>query len=235
MASLAAAIQFLLVSPAFVRRAFTPAEMGRSTAFYPLVGALLGGMLAAADALLARILPIEVRSAILLALWIVLTGGLHFDGLLDAVDGLLGGDTPERRMQIMRDERIGAYGVAAAGLILLTMFGALNAIPGDRWPVLLAAPVLGRCGISLSIVLLPYARKQGLGRDIKDNARPVHAATALLTTLGAVSLIVWRTGHVTAAFAVADRASRRDTGVPLRPWAHRRHDGRYLRSHQYVD
>ena len=123
----------------------------------------------------------------MLALWIVLTGALHFDGLLDTADGLLGGDTPERRMQIMRDERTGAYGVAAGGLILLTMFGALNAIPGDRWPALVTAPLLGRCGISLCIALLPYARKQGLGRDIKDNARPVHAATALLITLGAVA------------------------------------------------
>ena len=158
MVAFAAAIQFLLISPAFVRRAFTPAEMGRSTAFYPLVGALLGGMLAAVDALLAYILPIEVRSALVLALWIVLTGALHFDGLLDAVDGLLGGGTPKRRMQIMRDERTGAYGVAAGGLILLSMFGALNAIPGERWSALVAAPLLGRCGISLCIAILPYAR-----------------------------------------------------------------------------
>jgi adenosylcobinamide-GDP ribazoletransferase len=202
MAALAAAIQFLLISPAFIRRAFTPEEMGKSTAFYPLVGALLGGILAGADALLGFLFPIEVRSALVIAIWIVLTGALHFDGLLDAADGLLGGGTPERRIQIMRDERTGAYGVAAGGLLLLTVFAALNALPAERWPALITAPILGRCGISLCIALLPYARKQGLGRDIKDHARPVHAAAAVLSSLALVTLIVWRTQQVVAAAAV---------------------------------
>ena len=206
MAALAAAIQFLLISPAFVRRAFTPAELGRSTAFYPLVGALLGGILAAVDALLAHVFPVEVRSALVLALWIVFTGALHFDGLLDSVDGLLGGDTAERRLQIMRDERTGAYAVAAAGLILLAMFSALNAIPGERWPALMTAPLLGRCGISLCIAVLPYPRKRGLGRDFKANARPAYAAAALLSTVGIVALIVWRTGSLRAAAALLTAA-----------------------------
>lgn len=202
MTTIAAAIQFLLISPAFVRRAFTPAEMGRSTAFYPLVGAMLGGMLTAADIALAGILPVEVRSALLLTLWILLTGALHFDGLLDSVDGLLGGDTQERRLEIMRDERTGAYGAAAAGLILLTMFAALNSAPTERWPALLAAPVLGRCGISLCIAALPYARKEGLGRDIKDNTGLAQAAAAIVVTVGVIAMIAWTTQRVTAATAL---------------------------------
>lgn len=202
MAALAAAIQFLLISPAFVRRAFTPAEMGRSTAFYPLVGALLGGILAAADALLAPAFATEIRSAVLLALWISLTGALHFDGLLDAADGLFGGNTPERRLQIMRDEHTGAYGVAAAGLILLTMFATLNSLPAQRWPALVAAPLLGRCGISLCVAMLPYARKEGLGRDIKENTRPVHAVVAVLSTLGLMALVIGRSQPAAAAVAV---------------------------------
>jgi cobalamin 5'-phosphate synthase/cobalamin synthase len=198
----AAALQFLLVSPAFIRRAFTPAEMGRSIAFYPAVGALLGGLLAGVDAVLGMAFPTEVRSALVLFLWIVLTGALHFDGLLDSADGLLGGDSPAHRMEIMRDERVGAYGVAAAGLILLTMFAALNTLPGERWPALVLAPVLGRCGISLSIASLTYVRKHGLGRDIKDNARPAHAVIAALSTLALTALIFWRTQHLAAAAAV---------------------------------
>lgn len=202
MAALAAAIQFLLISPAFVRRAFTPAEMGRSTAFYPLVGALLGGILAAVDALLAGVFPVPVRSALVLALWIVVTGALHFDGLLDAADGLFGGGTPEHRLQIMRDEHTGAYGVAAAGLILLTMFATLNALPAERWPALVTAPLVGRCGISLCVATLPYARKDGLGRDIKDNTRPVHAAVAVLITLALIALVLVLTQQGAAAVAV---------------------------------
>ena len=202
MGALAAAVQFLLVSPAFVRRAFTSEEMGRSIAFYPLVGALLGGILAAADWLLGHVLPMEVRSVLVLALWIGLTGALHFDGLLDSADGLLGGHTRDQRMEIMRDEHTGAYGVAAAGLILLTMFAALSAMPAERWAALLMAPVLGRCGISLCIATMPYARKQGLGRDFKDGARPVHAAAALATTLMVAALMAWRMQDLTAIAAL---------------------------------
>jgi adenosylcobinamide-GDP ribazoletransferase len=137
-----------------------------------------------------------------LALWIVLTGGLHFDGLLDAADGLFGGDTPERRMEIMRDERTGAYGAAAAGLILLTMYGCMNAMPAARWPALIMAPVLGRCGISVCIAALPYARKEGLGRDIKDHARPVHAGVAVLSSMALAALIGAWTQQTAAAAGV---------------------------------
>ncbi len=90
MTPLLAALQFLLLTPAFIRRAFTPREMGQSVGFYPLIGLLLGAVLALADALLGYLFPIPVRSALVLALWIILTGGLHLDGFLDSCDGLLG-------------------------------------------------------------------------------------------------------------------------------------------------
>jgi cobalamin 5'-phosphate synthase/cobalamin synthase len=202
MVEFAAAIQFLLISPAFVKRPFTPSELGRSTAFFPLVGLLLGGLLAGADLLLAYVFPTEVRSALVLVLWIVLTGALHFDGLLDSCDGLLGGGTPERRMQIMRDERTGAYAAAAGVLMLLTMYSALNAIEPSRWAALLLAPVLGRCGITLSVVRFPYARESGLGRDIKDHAGARQAVGALLTTLAVVGGVAWQLQSLTAPAAM---------------------------------
>lgn len=202
MVEFAAAIQFLLVSPRFVRRAFSAAELGRSTAFFPLVGALLGGLLAGTDALLAAIFSLEVRSALLLVLWIVLTGGLHFDGLLDACDGLLGGTSREQRLQIMRDERTGAYAVAGGALILLIMFSALNSIGAERWAALLLAPVLGRCGVSLCLAAFPYARREGLGWDIKNNMRSSYGAAAALVTLALVGLVGWRLQNLAAVAAL---------------------------------
>ena len=202
MVEFAAAIQFLLISPAFVKRPFTPTELGRSTAFFTLVGLLLGGMLAGADLLFAYIFPIEVRSALVLVLWIVLTGALHFDGLLDSADGLLGGGTAERRMQTMRDEQTGAYAAAAGVLILLTMFSALNAVEPARWAALLLAPVLGRCGITLSVVMFAYAREAGLGRDMKDHARRGQAVAALLTTLAVAGGVAWQMRSLAAVAAV---------------------------------
>ncbi len=187
MGSLIAALQFLLMTPAFIRRAFTPREMGEAVGFYPLVGLLLGGILALADALLGYLFPIPVRSALALALWIILTGGLHLDGFLDSCDGLLGASTPERRMEIMRDERVGAFALAGGVLLLLTMLSSLSTMASGRWAALLLAPVLGRWGMAMAVVAFPYARTSGLGRDIKDQA---HAAQVMLATLTAMAVVV---------------------------------------------
>jgi len=186
-----AAFQFLLISPALVRREFTPQEMGRATGFFPVVGLLLGVVLAGADLLLGQLFPAPVRSALVLALWVVLTGGLHFDGFLDSCDGLFGGATPERRMEIMRDERVGAYALAGGALLMLVLFSSLSAITEERWAVLLLAPVLGRWGITLTVTAFPYARLAGLGRDIKDHATRWQALMATLWTAAVVAALTW--------------------------------------------
>lgn len=186
-----AAFQFLLISPALVRREFTPQEMGRATGFFPVVGLLLGVVLAGADLLLGQLFPAPVRSALVLALWVVLTGGLHFDGFLDSCDGLFGGATPERRMEIMRDERVGAYALAGGALLMLVLFSSLSAITEERWAVLLLAPVLGRWGITLTVTAFPYARPAGLGRDIKDHATRWQALMATLWTAAVVAALTW--------------------------------------------
>jgi adenosylcobinamide-GDP ribazoletransferase len=202
--ALFAALQFLLITPAFIRRPFTATEMGRAVGFYPLVGLLLGAVLALVDALLAAVWPVAVRSALVLLLWTILTGALHLDGLLDACDGLLGGSTPERRLEIMRDERVGAYALAGGVLLFLILFSSLENITSTRWAALLLAPALGRCGISLAVVSLPYARLSGLGRDIKDSARVSDAVLAALTTVAAAaiaSLLLHNFRPVIALFA----------------------------------
>ena len=188
MNSFLAALQFLLLTPAFIRRTFTPQEMGKAVGFYPLVGLLLGAILAIVDILLGFIFPIQVRSALILALWVVLTGGLHLDGFLDACDGLLGGSTPERRMEIMRDERVGAFALAGGVLLLLIFFASLNVSMSARWAALLLAPLLGRWAISLALVMYPYARPSGLGRDIKDHAGRTELMLATLTSAAAALL-----------------------------------------------
>lgn len=191
MNSFLAALQFLLLTPAFIRRAFTPQEMGKAVGFYPLVGLLLGAILAIVDILLGFIFPIQVRSALILALWVVLTGGLHLDGFLDACDGLLGGSTPERRMEIMRDERVGAFALAGGVLLLLIFFASLNVSMSARWAALLLAPLLGRWAISLALVVYPYARPSGLGRGIKDHAGATQAIFATVTAILVVAVVAF--------------------------------------------
>jgi adenosylcobinamide-GDP ribazoletransferase len=197
------AVQFLLISPAFIRRSFTPQELGGAVGFYPLVGALLGLILLALDAVLSIVLPALVRSALILALWVLLTGALHLDGFLDTCDGLLGGYTPERRLEIMRDERVGAYALAGGMLLMLTKFSALGALGPDRSAALLLAPVLGRWGMAIALASFPYARAQGLGRDVKDHVTRRQVLLATFFTILWVILATWLAQSWVALLAFA--------------------------------
>jgi adenosylcobinamide-GDP ribazoletransferase len=188
--SFLAALQFLTVIPPLVRRPFTDEEMGRSLGYFPLVGLLLGGLLAGLDWALARVLPVGVGAALVLVGWVALTGALHLDGFLDACDGLLGGWSPEERLRILRDERVGAFAVAGAVLLLLVKYAALAALP-DRTTALVLAPTLGRWGMVLAVVAFPYARLEGLGRAMKGHTG--WAQGALATGIALVG--TWLAGH----------------------------------------
>lgn len=200
MVSLLAAFQFLTTMPPLIRRAFTPAELGWAVGWYPLVGLALGGILVGLEAGLRLLFPSAVSAVLLLVAWVLLTRALHFDGFLDTCDGVFGGFTPERRLEIMRDSRVGAFGVAGGVLLLLTRYVALAALL-DAKRALLLAPLLGRWGVALALVAFPYARTQGLGRDIKDHARWPQALLASTIALAAAGLLAGTSGLLAAAVA----------------------------------
>jgi adenosylcobinamide-GDP ribazoletransferase len=191
-APLFAAIQFLTVLPPLVRRTFTPLELGWSLVFFPIAGGLVGGILFGVDHATGAVFPPNVCAALVLVAWVIVTGGLHVDGFLDSCDGLFGGHTPEHRLRIMRDERVGAYAVAGGILLILVKFNALSAL-ANREPGMLLAPVLGRWAIVLAVIGFPYGRAQGLGRDIKDHAGWLQG---LLATLVVVPATLWANGWV---------------------------------------
>jgi adenosylcobinamide-GDP ribazoletransferase len=196
------AVQFLLVSPAFVKRPFTTQELGASVGFFPLVGLILGVILIGAETLLDHIFPPLVRSALILAVWVALTGALHLDGFLDTCDGLLGGYDAEQRLRIMRDERVGAYAFAGGALLLLVKFSALSSLGNRLLPALLLAPSLGRGAITAALVAYPYARSEGLGKEMKENASSLQVWVASMTVLAlAVGLTLW-VGSLVILFAL---------------------------------
>jgi adenosylcobinamide-GDP ribazoletransferase len=182
LVSLAAAVQFLTIVPPLVRRPFRDDEMGGAVAWFPAVGLAIGGVLLGAHALLAMILPPPLVAALALTLWVLLTGAIHLDGFLDTCDGLFGGRTPEDRLRIMRDERVGAYAVSGGVLLVLLKFQAIVSLPSATTGLLLA-PALGRLAIAVAIVAFPYAREFGLGRSMKD-----HAGWGALAFAGSVAL-----------------------------------------------
>lgn len=202
---LAIAVQFLTIMPTIVNRVFTPREMARSVGFFPLVGLGLGALLAGTNVLLGRVFPDTVSSAIVLSLWVILTGALHLDGFLDSCDGIFGGNTPEKRLEIMRDERVGAFALAGGLLLMLVKFTSILALAGQGRSLILA-PMLGRWGITLAIFSFPYAREQGLGRQMKDHISWMQVLLGSIVTIpvswilggwdgliavGIVGVIVW--------------------------------------------
>ncbi len=190
MTGLLVALQFLTLFPPWMRRGPTVQELGQAVGFFPLVGGLLGGLLALVALAAVRIVPPSVAAGGVLVCWVGITGALHLDGFLDACDGLFGGRTPEERLRIMRDEAVGAYALAGGVLLLLLKFAALEGLlaapdPRGGWRALMAAAVLGRWAMAVAVVRFPYARAQGLGRAMADAAGPRELVLAGLVALGA--------------------------------------------------
>ncbi len=194
------ALRFLIILPVS-RRTREQASLSQSAAYFPLVGLVLGLILVAVDYGLRLDCPDLVASALLLALLTVLIGGLHFEGLVDACDGLFGGHTRERRLEIMRDKRVGAYAVAGGVLLLLVMWAAIASLTGpSRGWVLLLFPVLSRWGMTLAVGLFPYARQQGIGAAFRGTG-PVQVAIAGAT--GLIAAVLLGAGGGLLLFAVA--------------------------------
>ena len=200
------ALQFLTTVPPLLRRTVTPNELGRSVAFFPLVGLLIGLILFGLHRLLYAAFPSAILAAILLGVWILCSGALHFDGFVDAVDGLLGGRTAEDRMRIMRDERVGAFAIAGGGTLLLLKLAALGVV-GVAPVAFIAAPLLGRWVMSAAIVLFPYARAEGLGLA---NQTLAAADTAVLMVAG-LPVTLKSEESVRASIAIAATDANRVT------------------------
>jgi adenosylcobinamide-GDP ribazoletransferase len=189
------ALQFLTVLPPLVRRVPRADDLGRSEAFFPLVGLLLGAALAAADLVLAQLVAPLVRDVMLVALLAMITGGLHLDGVVDTFDGLFTGASPERRLAIMRDPRAGSYGVVAVVLLLALKLAALASLPPTiRTSALIIAPCLGRWGIVLATGVFAYARPKGMGRAFKESIRWTHVMVAAIIALGVAGLVAGADG-----------------------------------------
>jgi adenosylcobinamide-GDP ribazoletransferase len=209
MTYLVLAVRFLTIVPVPGHEASGPGALGRAAWWFPVVGLALGACLVAADRLLSSVFPALLEAILLVAVWKILTGGLHLDGLADAIDGIAGRD-PERRIAIMRDSHLGAFGAVALGLCLLISVGALDAVPTPRRPaVLLLAPAIGRLAPVLIGPLFSAATPgQGTGADFLDGlspwATPVHVAglwilaatllgpwSGLLLSLALAPVLLW--------------------------------------------
>ena len=165
--------------------------------FFPAVGLLLGLALVGLDEGLSAGLPRSIVSGLLVVGLVVMTGAIHVDGFIDTCDGLAGGRTAEQRWEIMRDSRVGAYGVVGGVSILLVKYLCLAGLPSAlRWEALLLAPALGRWGVTWCVLLFRYARPEGLGRAFKESAGWAGVALGTGLTLAAALVFLETMGLV---------------------------------------
>jgi len=182
-------------------------DSGRAAVWYPFVGLVIGAFTLLAWKGTALIFPPWVAAVMTLLVWVVLTGGLHLDGLADCCDGLLASTSVERRLEIMKDPRIGAFGVTGLILILLVKAAALASLtPVSSFSILLAASLARFC--ILPAALVPLARPSGMGADFALGFRRsfilwgaviplviafllgIRGVVAILVGLGTLSLIL---------------------------------------------
>ncbi|MEW9699692.1 adenosylcobinamide-GDP ribazoletransferase [Paenibacillus sp. SI8] len=208
-----AAFQFLTRLPIPVQIEYTAQVFRRSVVFYPLAGFVIGVLLLLAGDGLRLVLPAMPAAVILLGLWVLLTGGLHLDGLMDTADGILSHRPREQMLEIMKDSRVGAMGVIVCVLHLLLKFSMIYSLlisnqAGHIWKaasfLLAAIPIWSRWFMVVAIHAWPYARSgSGLGGLFRGVTKGHVAActfvalllTALVAAIGHSSLTAFF-GHM---------------------------------------
>jgi len=165
-------------------------DIARAAWAYPIAGILVGCIGAAVYAIAHRLgLPAWPAAALAIAATIAVSGCLHEDGLADTADGFGGGNTREQKLDIMRDSRIGVYGVCALAMSILLRTSALANLDDAAavaW-ALIAAHGVARATLPVFMYLLPPARSDGLSHDV---GRPPSQSVAVAGVLGILILAI---------------------------------------------
>lgn len=188
MSSFLLALQFLTRIPVPFGFTTSDRQLGLSVLYYPLIGLIVGALLALATFLFQG-LSANLQCALLLTLWVLLTGGLHLDGLADCADAWVGGfGDKEKSLAIMKDPAAGPVAVMVLVLTLLLKWSAMQGLAfGSLLIAVVAAPVLGRSAILALMLTTPYVRKKGMGESLVANLPEAIAKILLL----AITLIAF--------------------------------------------
>jgi len=180
--SLRLALTFLTILP--VRLRGTPPPLGAAAIWFPVAGAVVGGIGGAFAYLAGPAFGHTVAAVVAVGVLVVLTGALHQDGLADCADGLGAGGDRERRLAIMRDPSIGTFGATALMLWLLLMVTALAGLDrGEAWRALIVTAASGRWAVLIHAASSSPARVDGLGARFGVDARSLLAGTAIAAAI----------------------------------------------------
>jgi adenosylcobinamide-GDP ribazoletransferase len=217
MKHLLTAFNLMTTIPLPTSKDWQTGDSGRASVWYPFVGLVIGGLTWLTWMGATRLFPPLVAGILTLIVWVALTGGLHLDGLADCCDGLLASTTVERRLEIMKDPRLGTFGGIGLVLTLLLKAAVLSSLtPQSALGILLAASLARWC--ILPAGLLPLARPSGMGADFKAGFRPWFIAASAIIPL-TLSIILGTRGIISlflgllAAALVLRLAKSRINGV----------------------
>lgn len=161
--------------------------------YFPLVGLLLGLLLWLVVFIFGSVVAGLVLGALLTVVLIILTGGLHLDGLMDCCDGLFGGGSREQKLEIMRDSRVGSFGILGGVGLVLLKFALLASLDVHQLPfALLTILPITRWNMVLAMYAYPGARAGGLGIAFRQTVTRKRVIVASLLTL----IIALLAGHI---------------------------------------
>jgi adenosylcobinamide-GDP ribazoletransferase len=187
MKKLLLAFQFLTIIPLRDMGDLSEKEIGKTTAFFPLVGAVQGILLVMSSALFLKVFPVEVSSGLVLLLLIIINGGLHLDGLADTFDAIASRKDKEKKLAIMKDSAVGPFGVIVIVFAILLKYLLLNAafnISLDIYYLsIFLMPVFSRWAMVTAIFHGRSARQDGLGRIFIEHTGVKELITASILVL----------------------------------------------------
>ncbi|NTU79714.1 MAG: adenosylcobinamide-GDP ribazoletransferase [Chloroflexales bacterium] len=195
---LGTALRFLTTLPPLWPVPEWISKIPRSLPYFPLVGAVIGTLLLGVGWVAGLFWPPLAQAALIVVAWAILSGGLHFDGLSDTFDGVMSWHSRERKLEIMRDSRIGAMGAAAMIGVLLLKLAILADAGAVWWRAALVAPIFGRWTIIYASTCFPTARLEGIAKSFQG--RVSRARLAGISVVVALSMVGIAGGAGACAF-----------------------------------
>ena len=197
------AVRFLTRLPFGKHADYKPELAAAAVSWYGPVGVVIGSIIAISAWVLCGWLQLAAlpAAALLLAIWVSITGALHLDGVGDCGDAWMGGHTPQHMLEIMKDSSCGAGAIVSIVLILVMKFSALVVLveQGD-WQLLIFAPVMARVVLTLVIRYTPYLRSDGLGASLQSNL-DIRSISIVGSLLFLALSVLWLKGFIYAVIA----------------------------------
>lgn len=200
MYSILLLIQFMTRIPILINLDYDSVKIGRAIKYFPLVGLLIGAILSLGFILLSQIIDNKLIIALcIVVLEILITGGLHIDGLSDSFDGLFSYRDKDRILEIMKDPCIGANGALA---MMIYVIAKILLIADLDWRIVLIMPAISRLNTVIHAGFGKYARQDGMGKDIVDETTKKGALFATICTLFIAFIVLKITGVLLVGVAI---------------------------------